>query len=102
MEWVEKNVSSDLRQASTSLSERPDVLGGSETSNVALTKRQEADIEMAELNMLRFSLGVTRMDKIRNVYIKGTSQVGSFGEKTQKARLRWYGRFIVWTCTEER
>ena len=34
MEWVEKNVRSDLRQESTSLSEREGVQGGSETSNV--------------------------------------------------------------------
>ena len=32
---------------------------------VARTKRQEAEMEVAELKMLRFSLGVTRMDKIR-------------------------------------
>ena len=58
---------------------------------VALTKRQEAEMEVAELKMLRFSLGVTRMDKIRNEYIRGTAQVGKFGEKTREARLRWYG-----------
>ena len=30
------------------------------------------------------------MDKIRNEYIRGTTQVGKFGEKTREARLRWY------------
>ena len=68
---------------------RPAMLYGLET--VALTKRQEAEMEVAELKMLRFSLGVTRMDKIRNEYIIGTAQVGKFGEKTREARLRWYG-----------
>ena len=58
---------------------------------VALTKRQKAEMEVAELKMLRFSLGVTRMDKIRNDYIRGTSQVGRFGEKTREARLGWHG-----------
>ena len=48
-------------------------------------------MEVAELKMLRFSLGVTSMDKIRNEYIRGTAQVGKFGEKTREARLRWYG-----------
>ena len=38
---------------------------------------------MAELKMLRFTLGVTRMDKIRNKYIRGTAQVGRFEEKTR-------------------
>ena len=33
-------------------------------------------MEVAELKMLRFSLGVTRMDKIRNEYIRATAQVG--------------------------
>ena len=65
------------------------MLYGLET--VALTKRQEAEMEVAEWKMLRFSLGVTRMDKIRNEYIRGTAHVGKFGEKTREARLRWYG-----------
>ena len=58
---------------------------------VALTKRQEAEMEVAELKMSRFSLGVTRMDKIRNEYIIGTAQVRKFGDKTPEARQRWYG-----------
>ena len=49
------------------------------------------EVRVAQLNVLRFSLGVTRMDKIRNEYIRGTAQVGQFGEKTREARLRWYG-----------
>ena len=58
---------------------------------VALTKRQQAEMGVAELKMLRLSLGVTRMDTIRNEFIKGTVHVGRFGEKTREARLRWYG-----------
>ena len=68
---------------------RPAMLYGLEI--VALTKRQEAEMEVAELKMLRFSLGVTIMDKIRNEYIRGTAQVRKFGEKTREARLRRYG-----------
>ena len=71
---------------------RPAMLYGLE--RVALTKRQEAEMEVAELKMLRFSLGVTRMDNIRNEYIRGTAQVGRFGEKTREARLRWYGHVL--------
>ena len=47
-------------------------------------------MEVAELKMLRFSLGVTIMEKIRNEYIRGTAQVGMFGEKSREARPRWY------------
>ena len=68
------------------------MLYGLET--VALTKRQEAEMEVAELKMLRFSLGVTRMDKIRNEYIRWTAQVGRFREKTREAGLRWYGHVL--------
>ena len=68
---------------------RPAMLYGLDT--VALTKRQEAEMEVAELKMWRFSLDVTGMDNIRNEYIRGTAQVGKFGEKTREARLRWYG-----------
>ena len=31
------------------------------------------------------------MDKIRNKYMRGTAQVGRFGEKTSEASLRCYG-----------
>ena len=68
---------------------RPAMLYGLET--VEMTKWQEAEMKVAELKMLRFSLGVTRMDKIRNEYIRGTAQVGKFEEKTREAILRWYG-----------
>ena len=71
---------------------RPAMLYGLET--VELTKRQEAEMEVAELKMLRFSLRATRMDKIRNEYIRGTAHVGRFGEKTREARLRRFGHVL--------
>ena len=58
---------------------------------VALTSRQEAELEVAEMKMLRFSLGVTRMDKIKNEYIRGSAHVEQLGQKVREARLRWYG-----------
>ncbi|MCI4385397.1 hypothetical protein PGIGA_G00049970 [Pangasianodon gigas] len=65
------------------------MLYGLET--VALRKRQESELEVAELKMLRFSLGVTRLDRIRNDYIRGTAHVGRLGDKVREARLRWFG-----------
>ena len=65
------------------------MLYGLET--VLLTKKQEAELAVAELEMLRFSLGVTRMDKIKNEFIRGTAQVRQIGDKVREARLRWYG-----------
>ena len=68
---------------------RPAMLYGLET--VALTSRQVAELEVAEMKMLRFSLGVTRMDKIKNEYIRGSAHVEQLGQKVREARLRWYG-----------
>ncbi|KAK3519797.1 hypothetical protein QTP70_004955 [Hemibagrus guttatus] len=68
---------------------RPAMLYGLET--VSLRKRQESELEVAELKMLRFSLGVTRLDRIRNEYIRGTAHVGGLGDKVREARLRWFG-----------
>ncbi|KAK3566996.1 hypothetical protein QTP86_008531 [Hemibagrus guttatus] len=68
---------------------RAAMLYGLET--VSLRKRQESELEVAELKMLRFSLGVTRLDRIRNEYIRGTAHVGRFGDKVREARLRWFG-----------
>ncbi|KAK3511494.1 hypothetical protein QTP70_009010 [Hemibagrus guttatus] len=65
------------------------MLYGLET--VSLRKRQESELEVAELKMLRFSLGVTRLDRIRNEYIRGTAHVGRLGDKVREARLRWFG-----------
>ena len=65
---------------------RPAILYGLET--VPLIKKQEAELAVAELKMLRFSLGVTRMDKIKNEFIRGTAQVRQIGDKVGEARLR--------------
>ena len=37
---------------------------------VAMTKRQEGKMEIAEIKMLRFSVGVTRLDRLRNEEIR--------------------------------
>ncbi|KAK3543565.1 hypothetical protein QTP70_023903 [Hemibagrus guttatus] len=68
---------------------RPAMLYGLET--VSLRKRQESELEVAELKMLKFSLRVTRLDRIRNEFIRGTAHVGRLGDKVREARLRWFG-----------
>ena len=45
------------------------MLFGLET--VAMKERHELEPDVAELKMLRFSLGVTRTDRIRNGHIRG-------------------------------
>ena len=68
------------------------MLSGVET--VALTDRQEVELEEEEVKMLRFTLGVMKKDQIRNQYIRGTAQGGGFGDKARETRLRWSGH--VW------
>ena len=55
---------------------------------VAVTKKQIEEMEVAEMKMLRFAMGMTRKDKIRNEYIKDTVKVKWLGMKMRKARLR--------------
>ena len=48
-------------------------------------------MEVAELKMARWALGVTRKDKIRNEYMRGTVKIAKLGDKLRNARLHWYG-----------
>ena len=68
---------------------RPAMLYGMET--VAVTERQMGKMEVAELKMVRWALGVTRKDKIKNEYVRGIAKITKLGDKLLNARLRWYG-----------
>ena len=59
---------------------------------VAVTTKEE--MEVTEMKMLRFAMGVTRKDKIRNEYIRGTVKVEWLGMKMREGRLRWYGHVM--------
>ena len=71
---------------------RPAILYGLET--VAVTKKQVEEMEVAEMKMLRFAMGVTRKDKIRNDHIRSTVKVERLGMKMREGRLRWYGHIM--------
>ena len=68
---------------------RPAMTYGLET--VALTKSQESKFEVAEMRMLRFSLGLTLHDKVRNEEVRKRVGVGELGQKLREDRLRWFG-----------
>ena len=57
---------------------------------VAVTKKQEEEMEVAEMRMLIFTMGVTRKDKIRNEYFRGTVKVERLGMKMMESGLRRY------------
>ena len=67
---------------------RPAMVYGLET--VAVTKKQMEEMEVAEMKMLRFAMGVTRKNKIRNEHIRSTVKVEQLGIKMREGRLRWY------------
>ncbi|XP_037779447.1 uncharacterized protein LOC119575988 [Penaeus monodon] len=54
-----------------------------------LKKLEEKKLDVAEMKMLRWMVGVTKRDKIRNDYIRGTVKVVEFSKKIQEARQRW-------------
>lgn len=62
------------------------MLYGMET--VSRTRRQDVKLEVADLKLLRFSLVMTRRDKIRNDYFRGTTYVRRFRDKIKGPRLR--------------
>jgi hypothetical protein len=55
-----------------------------------MKKKDERKLHVAEMRMLRWMCGVTRMDKVRNEYIKGSLKVAPITEKQRG------------TCDEER
>ena len=72
---------------------RPAMVYGLET--VPITKKQVEEMEVAEMKMLRFAMGVTRKDKIRNEYVRSTVKVKRLGMKMREGRLRWYGHLMT-------
>ncbi|XP_069990585.1 uncharacterized protein [Penaeus vannamei] len=71
---------------------RPVMLYGRET--VSMKKSEEKRMEVAEMRMLRWMCAVTREDKIRNEYIRGSTKVVEISKKIQKGRRRWYGHLL--------
>ena len=67
---------------------RPTMVYGLEM--VAVTKKQVKEMEVAEMKMLRFAIGVMRKDKVRNEYIRSTVKVERLGMKMREGRPRWY------------
>ena len=61
---------------------------------VAVTKKQVEEMEVAEMKMLRFAMGVTRKDKIRNEHIRSIVKVERLEMKMREGRLRWYGHIM--------
>jgi len=68
---------------------RPAVLYGSECW--PLKKAQVQRLTVAEMRMLRWICGYTRLDRIRNGVIRDLVKVAPIGDKMRESRLRWFG-----------
>ena len=64
---------------------------------VAVTKRQMGKMKVAELKMVRWALGVTRKDKIRNEICERDQENCKAGRKTLECKA-----VLVWTRKKER
>ena len=71
---------------------RQTLMYGAETW--ALKKAQVKKCEVAEKRMLRWMSGVTKLDKMRNERIRGTTKVGKITTKVQEIRSKWYGHVM--------
>ena len=71
---------------------RPAMMDGADTW--AVNKAQEKKLDVAEMRMLRWMSGITKLDKIRNERIRGTTKVGEISKKVQESRLKRYGHVL--------
>ena len=71
---------------------RPALLYGTETWPIK--KSNEHRMNVAEMKMLRWAYGVTRLDKIRNENIRNEMKVTELHKKIQEKRLGWYGHLM--------
>ncbi len=68
---------------------RPAMLYGVEA--VAMTQGQEHKMQVAEMKISRWSVGLTRLDKARNEKASERMVAGEVREKLRETRLRWLG-----------
>jgi len=57
----------------------------------AMTKKVENTMNVLEMRIARWSLGVTRLDRIPNDVIRHKLGIAPITEKLREGRLRWYG-----------
>ena len=87
-----KRLPAGVKEKAYSSVVRPAMVYGRET--VPVTKKQVEEMEVAEMKMLRFAMGVTRKDNIRNEHITSIVKVERLGMKMRESRQRWYGHVM--------
>ena len=71
---------------------RPALIYGAETW--AAKKAHEKKLDVAEMRMLRWMCGVTKLDMIPNTRIREMTKVGEISGKVQEKRLKWFGHVM--------
>ena len=71
---------------------RPVALYGAECR--PSTRRTDHALHCMEMRMSRWSLGLTRKDKIRNEIIRSKLGIRPIMDKVMERRLRWYGHVL--------
>ncbi|CAG4974788.1 unnamed protein product [Parnassius apollo] len=59
-----------------------------------MRRTDEQKIHLTEMKMRLWRGGVSRKDKMRNDYIRGSFKVATVHEKFRENRLRWYGHVM--------
>ena len=72
---------------------RPAMVYGLET--VIVTMKQVEEMGFAEMKMLRFAMGVTRKDKIRNEHIRSTVKIVRQVEVVRQL-LNLLNALVIW------
>lgn len=80
----DKRLSVRVKGESYNAMVRLEILYGLEM--VPLTKRQEPQLESADLKMLILSLRVTRNNRVRNDYIRGTAKNVRLTRKSKRGK----------------
>ena len=89
MEELEESVWSVVRQANEREEQEEGVQNSAKTSTDVRGRgmAQERKLEIAEIRLLRWMCGVTKLDKMRNERIRGTTKVREIIKKVQERRL---------------
>ena len=58
------------------------------------TKKTDQLLHTMEMRMLRWSLGITRLDHVTNVEVRNRLGIRPITEKVTERRLRWYGHIL--------
>ncbi|XP_068224927.1 uncharacterized protein [Palaemon carinicauda] len=64
------------------------------TETASLRKTDEKKMDVGEIRMLSWMSGLTRKDRIRNDYIRGSTKVLEISKNVQQGRLRWYRHLL--------